>query len=134
MEKSSISVLIADDSPDIVKVTRIAMELRNYQCYTAEDGKQAMDILSQHAVQLLVTDMMMPEVDGIELIMYAKKQYPEIKIIAMSAGYEMPEDLEDQRYVTLQASAGFGADCQLKKPFEIDEFYAAVDIVMQEKI
>lgn len=133
MGDTGISVLIADDSPDIVKIMQMVMSLRDYDCYTAKDGRQAMAILSQQSVQLLITDMMMPNVDGIELIMYAKKQYPDIKIIAMSAGYEMPEELEAQRYTTLQSSIAYGADYLLKKPFEVEDIYTSIDTVMQVK-
>ena len=79
-------ILIAED--DILNRESLYNLLKNkgYEVITAKSGKEAIHQLSIQTPDLVITDILMPEVDGIELIMEVKREYPLLKIIAMSAG------------------------------------------------
>ena len=83
-------VLIADDNPLICKSLRETIHWKKYQCTVvqcAENGKEAWNLITQLKPEIVITDIKMPEMDGLELTDKIRKQYPEILII-MITGYQ----------------------------------------------
>lgn len=78
----------------------------------ASDGAKALIVAGSHPIDLLVTDILMPEADGIETIIAFRQQYPSVKIVAMSGG----GDYLDK--TPLEWALRLGADVALEKPFE----------------
>ena len=86
------TILLVDDEPDLLAVLAILLELERYQVATAPDGAQALEMVRSRAIALVLTDLMMPVMNGIELCL-ALRQDPatrHIPIILNSAGAEQP--------------------------------------------
>ncbi len=62
-------ILVADDDREIVKAIAILLEKEGYRVVKAYDGMQALDALTQHSVQLVIMDVMMPNMDGLSAVM-----------------------------------------------------------------
>ena len=110
-------VLIVEDETRIRELLSRKMEQCGYRVSEAQDGKEAIRILGEEEVDLVISDIMMPEQDGLEVIMHLKKEHPEIQIIAISApGNE----------VFLNSAKALGASRVFQKPFGLDEIARAV--------
>ena len=101
----------------------MAMVLREagYRLLSARNGCEVVRVVESRRVDLLITDLMMPEQEGIETILYIRKNYPAIKMIATSGGDPS----------NLRAARVLGAWATIQKPFSADELVAAVNLVVQ---
>ena len=82
----------------------------------AANGRSALRTLREGAVDLVATDLFMPDMDGLELIMEIRQAHPDVKIMAISGGsLAISMDL-------LQVAKHLGADCALAKPFDMQAF------------
>ena len=100
-------VLVVDDEPSLLKAIATILEDAGFQVVTAANGREARARASEHQIDLLITDLGMPEEDGIELVRRLKTERPGLRIIAMSGTYG--PDL-------LKAAQLLGADSTLSKP------------------
>ena len=66
MKKNKIKILIVDDEPDIIEILKFNLENEGYTVISAENGKVALKLADEHIPQLIILDLMMPEMDGIE--------------------------------------------------------------------
>lgn len=80
------SVLLVDDDPDFRGMVRIAFLRAGYTVHEAENGNAALDVLAGHPVDLVVTDIIMPEADGYEIILRLKAQQSRPPLIAVTGG------------------------------------------------
>ena len=80
------TILICDDEPDIVAALKIYLRAEGYNTLEASDGKQALEILERHDVHLLLLDVMMPVMDGIETLAVLRQTHnlPVIMLTAKS--------------------------------------------------
>ena len=108
------SVLIVDDNSDMRSFVKIVLERAGFEAQVAADGQGALDVQRAHPVDVLITDIFMPERDGIELIQQFKSVFPQVKIIAMSGGGRISKG------DYLPVAAEIGADLVLRKPFAAD--------------
>jgi CheY-like chemotaxis protein len=81
------SVLIVDDDPGVRTLLRVLLEDAGYQTIEAENGRAAIDILRERAIDLALLDLVMPEQEGLETIPMIKTGFPATKIIAMSGAF-----------------------------------------------
>jgi DNA-binding response OmpR family regulator len=91
----------------------------SYEVLLAGNGRQALSVLEEHTVDLLITDIIMPEKEGIELITTVRVDQPKLPIIAISGGGQVDPD----QY--LELARMLGANRVLGKPFDIDELLEA---------
>jgi CheY-like chemotaxis protein len=83
-------VLIVEDEPDLMDVAASLFASMGYDVLTASSGREAMDVLEQSDVDILFTDVVMPNgMDGIELASYTRDHYPDTKIM-LASGYPLP--------------------------------------------
>ena len=108
------SVLIVDDNADMRSFVKIVLERAGFEAQVAADGERALELQRAHPADVLITDIFMPERDGIELIQQFKSAFPQVKIIAMSGGGRISK----RDYLPL--AADIGADLVLRKPFAAD--------------
>lgn len=80
------SVLLVDDDPDFRGMVRIAFLRAGYTVHEAENGNAALEVLAGHPVDLVVTDIIMPEADGYEIILRLKTQQSRPPLIAVTGG------------------------------------------------
>jgi len=104
-------ILVIDDDPQIRAMLRMILENEGYDVMDSPDGEIAMDIHREHPANLIITDIVMPEKEGIEVIIYFTQNHPHVKIIAMSGGGLVASD----QY--LELADKFGADRTFEKPF-----------------
>jgi CheY-like chemotaxis protein len=77
-------ILVIEDNLDLRDYLRLALETEGYQALTARNGEEALGYLNGHPVDVVLTDIFMPEMDGIETIAALRKLFPDIRVIAMS--------------------------------------------------
>ena len=102
-------VLITDDEPLVRKSLKETLRYQGYNVTTAKDGVQALEILKNYSVDILMTDMKMPNLGGIDLLKQVKKQYPRTQVVLMSAYGQIETAVEAMR---------LGAAHYIEKPFE----------------
>jgi CheY-like chemotaxis protein len=107
----SVRVLVVDDNPDMRSLVKLVLERAGFEAEVAADGQRALDLHRERPADVLITDIFMPESDGIELIARFKSGFPQVKIIAMSGGGHVSK----KDY--LPVAKAIGADGVLQKPF-----------------
>jgi len=114
-------ILIVDDDTSIQKMLKIFFENKKYQVSLASDGREAVYLQSKNPAEIMLTDIFMPEQEGLETIREIRDKHPSTKIIAMSGGafYRAPND-----YLTIAQK--IGADDVICKPFELKEVYEKI--------
>lgn len=105
------SILVVDDEPAVREVMVIALKRAGHQVLGVADGEKASRSMREQPFDVVVTDLLMPERDGLELIREVRAHYPNIRIIATSGGGRV----NGQQY--LQLAKGMGAHGLLAKPF-----------------
>ncbi len=114
------TILIIDDEVQMREMLRQMFEREGYKVLDASNGKHALIIYPQEPADLIITDIFMPELDGIETIRRIRNDFPEVKVIAMSGGGNTVQG-DYLRYATV-----FGADRVFQKPLNLREVLAAV--------
>ena len=118
-------ILIIDDEPQIRSMLKLMLEREGYEVAEAPDGIEGIRIFRQHPADLIITDLIMPNKDGIGMIIDLKKEFPNVKIIAMSGGgLNKPEGY-------LKGAQKLGAVCTLTKPIDRDEMLRAIKDVLK---
>ena len=110
------TILVIDDQKSMRQIIQFELERAGYRVLTAEHGKHGLRVLEQDETDLILVDLFMPEMDGLELIRQLRKTRPGIKIIAISGGAS--------NY--LDAAKHLGAIGTLKKPFTAQALVDAV--------
>lgn len=113
-------VLVVDDEASLRQIMAKALERAGYQVETAENGRVALEMFRRHPADLVVTDLIMPEKEGIETIMELRLLNRSVRIIAISGGGRSTPET----YLAL--AQNLGAATTLAKPFGIPELLAAV--------
>jgi len=83
----AVKILVVDDDPAVRDVVRSMLESAGYAVDLASNGKEALNLLREHPYRVIITDLVMPEQEGIETIKLVRKEYPEAKVIAMSGAF-----------------------------------------------
>jgi DNA-binding response OmpR family regulator len=121
--EKTATVLVVDDEPTIVEIVGRYMERAGFETYTAPDGYQALDLATEHRPDLVVLDVMLPGIDGIEVMeRLQERSGPPIAVILLTARGE-----ESDRLVGLRN----GADDYVVKPFSPAELVARVEAVLR---
>lgn len=110
-------VLVIDDNPDLCANLRAGLELEGYEVLTAPNGEQGLQELAREPVDAVVTDLFMPDKDGIETIVALRERFPELGIIAMSGRMGA---------TYLPVAREIGAATVLNKPFALSDLVAAL--------
>ena len=121
---SALSILMVDDNTQLRELLGGALTKIGYEVTSASNGAEAFKAISLNRYDVVLTDMLMPERDGIEVIGELRRLQPEARIVAMSGGGRGSRD----HY--LQTAKGLGAHAVLGKPFSMSELTAALDSVM----
>lgn len=117
-------ILLVDDDAEFRRVTRRMLEQAGHDVVEAADGSIGMGEYRKEPADLVIMDLYMPAVDGIETIIRIQQEFPDIRILATSGGGHM--DKED----VLDAAARLGARKTLPKPFSREDLLAAVTEIL----
>ena len=113
-------VLVIDDDPQIGPLLARVLARAGHEARAVSDGREGLRELNQWPVQVVVTDILMPDMDGLEIIMAIRREHPEVRIVAMSGGGHVAS----QDYVGIART--LGAHRTLQKPFTNADLLAAV--------
>jgi CheY-like chemotaxis protein len=105
-------VLVVDDNPDTRLTLQLLLEHEGYSVSLAANGAQALAEQRRRAAQVMITDLFMPDTDGFETIQSFRREYPEIKVVAISG------DVEGLRDRYLEVASLIGVDATLAKPVD----------------
>lgn len=115
-----ISILIVEDEPAISSLIRMGLTQAGYSCTVAGDGERAADLIEEKGFDLILLDIMLPKVNGYELMEYiAPMNIPVIFLTARDSTKDKVKGLK------------LGADDYIAKPFEMDELLARVEAVLR---
>ncbi|MBU4262539.1 MAG: response regulator [Proteobacteria bacterium] len=123
-DNHTVKILVVDDDSLVLEALSLLVESFGYQCFTAANGLEAIEKLKEDAIDIVVTDVMMPEMGGLELLAYIKENYPNTDVI-VATGYT-----EKAGYAEVIRS---GAIDFIKKPFERDELEAKLNRAERER-
>jgi len=118
------TILVVDDDASILVFIEQALS-KSHKVFTAETVADAEIISNSNSIDLLITDLVMPEKNGIDMIMEFKKSHPGIKILAISGGGGITG-----RFDYLPIAKLVGAEDTLKKPFSVSELRTSIDIIL----
>jgi putative two-component system response regulator len=117
------TIMVVDDDESIRRMLKIGIQMAGFQCYTADGGNAALHILEQHPVDVVVADIKMPDINGLELGRMIKSRYDSDLIIM--TGYVEDFNYED---IVQQGASDF-----IQKPVRIAEFIARLKRVIAER-
>ena len=119
-------ILIIDDDHHILLMIKKMLERAGFEVDLASNGNEGLDLFKKMSVDLVITDIIMPEKEGLETIREMKRLCPDVKIIAMSGGGKVSSD----NY--LNTAKIFGASRVLAKPFSQRQMVSAVQDLLGE--
>jgi CheY-like chemotaxis protein len=111
-----VRVLVIDDNEDTREMMRLLLEREGYEVDAAPDGAAGLVLQRQRPAQVVITDIFMPNRDGIETIEQLRREQPAIKVVAISGGGRVAKK---EGY--LLTARELGAHAVLSKPFDSDE-------------
>jgi CheY-like chemotaxis protein len=114
-------ILLVDDHEPVCLTLKTMLQDMGHEALIALNGRQALALHRQSPVDVLLTDIFMPEMDGYELIQKFREEFPTVKVIAMSGGIERAPDGP-----FLEIAHRMGADWMLRKPFGFDQLDSVI--------
>ncbi len=120
------TILVVDDEKDILELVKYNIEKAGYKAYTAESGGEALDVASKRLPSLIVLDLMLPGVDGMEVCKLLKKNEATRNIPVIMLTAKTAED-------DMLAGLNVGADDYITKPFSVKVLLARIETVLRRK-
>lgn len=117
-------ILLIDDDVDVRDMLRVSLTHLGHTVVEAANGREGLELFQQSEFDLLITDIVMPEKEGLEVLMEVRKKRPPVKIIAISGGSRQSS------VDYLQMARFMGAGRVLTKPFSHKELVAAIEELM----
>ncbi len=119
-----MKVLVVDDNVDMREMLHEMLPVLGYECEVAANGKEALNILKNDQIPIVISDVIMPEMNGIELLSKIKGQYSKIDVISITG---------HSREYTFTDMISAGASDFLIKPFSTDELVAKLSRIVKER-
>lgn len=120
----AVRILVVDDEPSIREILCDFLRMEGFHVQDAPDGRAALTVLAQHRFNLLISDLKMPEMGGLELLAEAREQYPDLVSLLMT-GYGTVE--------TALAAMKNGAFDYILKPFKVEEVVHTVKRALEQQ-
>ena len=111
MAREMLSVLVVDDDPELTNLLLNYLDAQGYSVLTACGGEEALEILQEKDIDLVLLDIVMPGMDGLQVLQWIRQNHPEI-IVVMMSGYRV-EDLA-------QKALRMGASDHISKPLRLE--------------
>jgi putative two-component system response regulator len=124
IEEQTAKILIVDDEPDIGRIISSWLSMAGYGCVTATTGEQALELLQSQSFQLVVSDIMMPGMSGIDLLTFIKDLFPEVAVILVTG-------VDDRK--TAIMTLELGAYGYVIKPFDRNEILINVANALERR-
>jgi CheY-like chemotaxis protein len=118
-------IMVVEDDSAVRQLLREILERQGHEVWDARNGKEAMELYKSSPADLIITNILMPEKEGLETIQELRREDPDIKIIAISGGGQIgPADY-------LEVARRFGATRTFSKPFDRKELLKTVDELLE---
>ncbi len=124
-DKENIKILLVDDEEEFVKTLSERIKMRELGTNIAHDGEQALELVDNEVPDVMVLDLRMPGIDGMEVLKRVKKAYPDVQVIILT-GHGSEKDEEEARRL--------GAFEYLQKPVEVDTLVQKIQRAYRQKI
>ena len=128
------SILVIDDEPDVRDALKRVLDRAGYTVRTTDSGADALTELERIRTDVVITDIIMPKIDGVQLIESIRKLFPEVRIIAISGGGNFGISAYQPTAITttayLASAEQAGAHLGLTKPFESNDLIQAIERVL----
>jgi DNA-binding response OmpR family regulator len=111
-------ILIVDDDSHLITLLRFNLEKAGYLVKSAKDGNQALKIMKKDKIDLIIADMMMPVMDGLELCKRIKSEGKSCPVIMLSARVQLSDKAKGK---------DAGVDDYIEKPFQMDELFESIE-------
>jgi DNA-binding NarL/FixJ family response regulator len=123
--KDQKKLLLIDDDPNLILLVKDYLEFRGYEVVTAENGREALEILAQELPDMIICDIMMPELDGYGFVEELRKRQGSswIPVLFLSAKGQSQDRIK---------GLNLGADVYMVKPFEPEELVAQVESSLKQ--
>jgi CheY-like chemotaxis protein len=120
VQSESATLLVVEDIPDILSLLKATLEFKGYRVITARDGQEALEIIQREHPAVIVTDILMPRMDGFNLVhrLRLNSETRDIPVIFLSATYVAPEDKT--------FALSLGVTRFIEKPVNFEEFLPAI--------
>ncbi|MCB0412923.1 MAG: response regulator [Bdellovibrionales bacterium] len=125
MKNNSFQVLIVDDEADLCEILSSSLTNLGFDCKTALNGEEALELIKNHEFHALLTDYHMPKISGIELISKVKNDFPNMFCVIMMT------DASEEEIKSVQSH---GVDRIISKPFDLDDIDNLFDTFRNEKL
>jgi CheY-like chemotaxis protein len=125
MDESKL-LMVVEDVPGIRELLELTLRFKSYDVIAAQNGQEALDLIQLRRPALIVTDILMPRMDGFSLIYHLRKEEKtrDIPVVFLSATYIAPEDKE---FATM-----LGATCFIEKPIDMENFLTTIDTLLKQ--
>jgi CheY-like chemotaxis protein len=120
-------ILIIEDDNDLREMLKVSLRRRKYNVFEAQNGKDAITHFKPSVTDLVVTDLIMPEEDGLKVIIKLREIKPSIKIIAISGGGKAGPG----SYLNL--AKALGADVIYSKPFSVNDMIRKISELLENE-
>lgn len=124
-QRDSKQLLLIDDDPNLILLVKDYLEFRGYQVITAENGREALEVLDRQIPDMIICDVMMPEMDGYALVQHIRQDSRTnwIPVLFLSAKGQSQDRVK---------GLNTGADVYMVKPFEPEELVAQVEASLKQ--
>jgi CheY-like chemotaxis protein len=128
------SILVIDDEPDVRDAVKRVLDRAGYTVRTTDSAVDALAELERTRTDVVITDIIMPKIDGVQLIESVRKLFPSVRIIAISGGGNFGISAYQPTAITttayLASAELAGAHMGLTKPFESNDLIQAIETVL----
>ncbi|MEK9970726.1 MAG: response regulator [Ferrovibrio sp.] len=121
-------ILVIDDNPEFRDILRRHLEANGHAVTLAANGEQGLALLGEGSFDIVLTDILMPQRDGVEVLREAKRRWPDLPVIAVSGGGWIGAT------ELLAMAERLGADKVLQKPVRRDDLISAVDAALSANL
>lgn len=130
----SSKILIIDDEEDVRIVLSMTLKRAGYSVLVAADGREALELLDETTCDLVITDVIMPGMDGVAVVEELRRRSPEVPVIVISGGGNPSPSENDAGAIAttayLASASRVGADRTLTKPFDRDQLLSTVETLL----
>jgi DNA-binding response OmpR family regulator len=123
--KDKFKILLVDDEEEFVRTLAERLEMRDLQSETAFDGEEALELVQDGVPDVMVLDLKMPGIDGMEVLRRVKKNYPEVEVVILT-GHGSEKDEKQAKKL--------GAFAYLQKPVNLDELVESLKKAYRKRV
>jgi len=119
------TIMVVDDNPDIITIVKTILEGRGYTVFSASSGPELLNMLPNHKADLIILDIMMPEMDGLEVLtrLKGKTETASVPVILLTAKVQYEDVLGGYK---------LGADYYITKPFTSTQLVNGINLLLGE--